>query len=68
MTVLAVPCKGHQGCVDLIDGRYAEDSPDGDGGDVLHMTAAEWAEFVAAVKAGQYDDVQEHHKPQENLS
>jgi hypothetical protein len=54
VTIRAVPCQGHPGCVDLIDDRYPEDGPDGD---VLHLTAAGWAEFVAAVKAGKYDNV-----------
>jgi hypothetical protein len=45
-----VPCAGHKGCVDIVDSRR----PDGD---PLHLMAAEWHEFVDAIKAGRYDDV-----------
>lgn len=47
MTVEAVPCP-HLGCVDLRDVRYPDDG-------VLHLTAAEWPEFIAAVKRGDFD-------------
>ena len=40
MPIEAIPCP-HPGCVDLRDVRYPDD-------DVLHLTAAEWAEFLAA--------------------
>jgi hypothetical protein len=36
--------------VDLLDARYPNDG-------VLHMTAAEWAEFLAEVKRGAFDEV-----------
>ena len=36
------------GCVDLRDVRYPEDG-------VLHLSAAEWAEFLTAVKRGDFD-------------
>jgi hypothetical protein len=49
VTIEAVPCS-HPGAVDLRDSRYA-------GEEVLHFSAAEWAEFVAAVKSGQFDHV-----------
>lgn len=42
MTIEAVPCP-HSGCVDLRDGRYPDDG-------VLHLTAAEWAEFFTAAR------------------
>jgi hypothetical protein len=51
MSVEVVPCS-HSGCVDLIDSRGVDDEAD-----PLHFTASEWAEFVSAVKAGQYDNV-----------
>ncbi len=44
--VEAVPCS-HRGAVDVRHTRYPDD--------VLHLTAAEWAEFTAAVKAGKFD-------------
>lgn len=47
MTIEAVPCS-HPGCVDLRDVRYP-----GDG--VLHLSTAEWVEFLAAVKRGDFD-------------
>ncbi len=50
MTVVAVACGAHQGAVDLLDDRYPHD-------DVLHFSAAEWAEFLAEVKAGKFDGV-----------
>jgi hypothetical protein len=46
----AVPCP-HPGAVDL---RSSNHLP---GDEVLHCSAAEWGEFVAAVKAGKFDDV-----------
>jgi hypothetical protein len=45
-----VPCPGHRGCIDIVDSRGVD-------GDPLHLSPAEWAEFVAGVKAGHYDDV-----------
>ena len=54
MTVEAVPCP-HPGCVDLRDVRYPDDG-------VLHLTAAEWFEFIAAVKHGDFDTLTEHHQ------
>ncbi len=51
MGIEVVPCDGHRGCVDIIDSRGPE------GGDPLHLTAAEWQEFLAAAKAGRYDEV-----------
>lgn len=47
MTVEAVSCP-HPGCVDLRDARYPDDG-------VLHLTSAEWVEFLAAVKRGDFD-------------
>lgn len=44
--VEAVPCS-HRGAVDVRHTRYPED--------VLHLTAAEWLEFLAAAKAGTFD-------------
>ncbi len=49
MTVEAVPCS-HPGAVDLRDSRYP-------GAEVLHFSAAEWTEFLAAVKAGKFDRI-----------
>ena len=49
MTIEAVPCP-QPGCVDLRDVRYPDDG-------VLHLTSAEWLEFVAAVKRGGFDRV-----------
>jgi hypothetical protein len=43
----AVACEP-PGAVDLIDRRHRIP-------ETWHFTAAEWAEFVAAVKAGRYD-------------
>ena len=43
----AVPCEP-PGAVDLIDRRHRH-------AETWHFTAAEWAEFTAAVKAGKYD-------------
>jgi hypothetical protein len=45
----AVPCSP-TGAVDLRDSRHPKADP-------LHFSAAEWAEFLAAVKAGRYDAV-----------
>ncbi|MGI8452136.1 MAG: DUF397 domain-containing protein [Streptosporangiaceae bacterium] len=42
-----VPCS-HRGCVDLRDSRYPDQ-------EVLHFSAAEWAEFLAVAKSGQLD-------------
>lgn len=47
MTIEAVYCP-HQGCVDLRDVRYPDDG-------VLHLTFADWVEFLAAVKRGDFD-------------
>jgi hypothetical protein len=47
MSIEAVPCP-HPGGVDLRDLRYPDD-------DVLHLTTAEWTEFLAAVKRGDFD-------------
>ena len=47
MTIEAVSCP-HPGCVDVRDVRYPDDG-------VLHLTAAEWTEFLAAVKRGDFD-------------
>jgi Domain of unknown function (DUF397) len=49
MTIEAVPC-AHRGSVDLVDSRY----PDGER---LHFSPAEWAEFVATMKAGKFDGI-----------
>jgi hypothetical protein len=46
MTIEVVPCP-HPGCVDLRDVLYPDD--------VLHLTSAEWVEFLAAVKRGDFD-------------
>jgi hypothetical protein len=40
----------YPGCMDLRDSGYPED-------DVLHLSAREWAEFLAAVKSGGFDHV-----------
>lgn len=48
MAIEVVPCI-HPGSVDLRSSNY---SP---GDEVLHCSAAEWAEFIAAVKTGKYD-------------
>ena len=47
MTIEAVPCL-HPGCVDLRDVRYPDDG-------VIHLTTAEWTEFLASVKRGDFD-------------
>lgn len=44
----AVPCPANHGSVDLRDSRYPVD--------VLHASAAEWAEFLARAKSGTYDE------------
>lgn len=49
MTIQVVPCTQPR-CVDLRDPRYPED-------DVLHLEAAEWAEFITAVKRGDFDQL-----------
>jgi hypothetical protein len=49
MNLEAVPCS-QPGCVDLYDVRYPDD-------DVLHLNAADWAEFLVAVKRGSFDDL-----------
>jgi hypothetical protein len=48
MAIEVVPCI-HPGSVDLRSSNY---SP---GDEVLHCSAAEWAEFIATVKTGTYD-------------
>lgn len=47
--ISVVPCPGHPHAVDVVgaSSRY----------DPIHLSAAEWQEFVAAVKAGRYDDI-----------
>lgn len=52
MTIEAVPCS-HPGAVDLRDSRCPDE-------EVLRCSAAEWREFIAAVKAGKLDHV---HRP-----
>jgi Domain of unknown function (DUF397) len=47
MTIEVVPCP-HPGCVDLRDVRYPDDG-------VLHLSSAEWVEFLAAMKRGDFD-------------
>lgn len=47
MSIEVVPCT-EQGCVDVRDVRYPDDG-------VLHLTSAEWAEFLDAVKRGDFD-------------
>jgi hypothetical protein len=47
MTIEVVRCP-HPGCVDLRDVRYPDDG-------VLHLTTAEWSEFLAAVKRVDFD-------------
>jgi len=49
MTIEAVPCT-QPGRVDLRDVRYPDD-------DVLHLTAAEWTEFLEAVQRGDFDEL-----------
>ncbi len=49
MTIEVVPCT-QPGCVDLRDVRHPDD-------DVLHLTAAEWVEFLDAVKSGDFDEL-----------
>jgi len=49
MTIEVVPCS-RPGCVDLRDVRYPDD-------DVFHLNAAEWAEFLTAVKRGDFDEL-----------
>jgi hypothetical protein len=50
VNIEVVPCP-HSGAVDL---RSSNHLP---GDEVLHASAAEWAEFIAAVKDGKFDDV-----------
>lgn len=47
-----VPCKSHISAVDIVSG-----DPDSD---PIHCSAAEWAEFCARIKAGEYDDIEGH--------
>jgi hypothetical protein len=47
MTIEVVPCT-QPGCVDLRDVHYPDDG-------VLHLTTAEWVEFLAAAKRGDFD-------------
>jgi hypothetical protein len=58
MSIEVVPCL-HPGAVDL---RSSNHLP---GDEVLHASAAEWAEFIAAVKDGRFDDVAQ--PPEGNL-
>jgi hypothetical protein len=57
MTVVAVACGAHDGAVDLLDDRYPHDDDRYPHDEVLHFSAAEWAEFLAEVKAGKFDSV-----------
>lgn len=50
MGIEVVPCPGRRDCVDIIDSRGPEADP-------LHLTAAEWREWVDAIKAGKLDVV-----------
>jgi hypothetical protein len=50
MSIEVVPCP-HSGAVDLRSSNYLP------GDEVLHASAAEWAEFIAAVKDDKFDDV-----------
>lgn len=50
MTVVAAACGAQHGAMDLLDDRYPHD-------EVLHFSAAEWAEFLAEVKAGKFDSM-----------
>ena len=50
MSIEVVPCL-HRGDVDLRSGSHLP------GDEVLHASAAEWAEFIAAVKDGKLDEV-----------
>jgi hypothetical protein len=49
MSIEVVP-RPHPGAVDLRSSHLPGD-------EVLHASAAEWAEFIAAVKAGKFDDM-----------
>ena len=53
MSIEAVPC-AQPGCVDLRDVRYPDD-------DVLHLNAADWTEFLAGVRRGDFDVLIEPH-------
>jgi hypothetical protein len=44
-----IPCRGHRGSVDIT-------GPD-PLADPVHVSAADWAEFLAAAKAGRFDDL-----------
>jgi hypothetical protein len=57
MTIEVVPCS-LSGCVDLRDGRYPDDG-------VLHLTAAEWAEFLTAAQRGDFDELSGRMRPPE---
>lgn len=50
MGIEIVPCLGDRGCVDIIDCRWPDSDPQ-------HLTAAEWQEWVDAIKAGKLDEV-----------
>lgn len=54
MTIEVVPCP-HPGCVDLSDMKYPDDG-------VLHLQAAEWTEFITAVKRGDFDQLTDPNK------
>jgi len=60
MTIEVVLCK-HPGCVDLRDVRYPDD-------DALHLTAAEWTEFLEAVQRGDFDELIRPDETPENSS
>ena len=60
---IAVACKGHKGAVDLRDSQYPEGPGDNGDGEVLHFSPAEWTEFLAAVKAGKFDEVGKPDQP-----
>lgn len=50
MSIEVVPCV-RPGAVDLRGGSHLP------GDEVLHCSAAEWAEFIAAVKKGAFDQL-----------
>jgi Domain of unknown function (DUF397) len=50
VSIEVVACP-HAGAVDLCSSNHLP------GDEVLHASAAEWAEFIAAVKEGKFDDV-----------
>lgn len=50
MGIEVLPCPGRRDCVDIINSSGPESDP-------LHLTAAEWQEWVGAIKAGNLDHV-----------